>query len=88
MNSSPSFSLNAADLKEIGLGFIALVGACFFAFLLSIVTQINFGPYTALIVLLITPILHAGIKWIKDNDTGLPGEELIDALPGKTHPAD
>lgn len=84
MTPSPSFSLTLADLKEVGLGLLALVAATALSYLLSIVGSFNFGTYGPIVTIIAAPLLHLGIKWIKDNDTGLPGEEIIDSIPGRT----
>lgn len=84
MDGSPAYSFDLADLKEIGLALAALVGAVVLCFFVEIATQVNFGSYSVLVVLVVTPLLHAGIKYIKSNDTNLPDKDLIDALPGKT----
>lgn len=84
MQGSPKYSLNVADLKDLGLSLLALLAAMTLVFLLTIVAQIDFGPYSSVIVVLITGLLHAGIKWIKSNDENLSTKDLIDALPGQT----
>ena len=84
MEPSKKYALNAHDMTQVAQGYAALIGAITLVFLLAIITQIDIGPYNELLVLIITPLIHTAIKWIKDNDTGLPTKDMIDALPGNT----
>jgi hypothetical protein len=84
MTPSPSYTLNQHDLATIGWGLLALIGATILTFLISLLPNISFGPYTPLVVIALTPILHAGIQFIKANDANNPAKPLIDALPGDT----
>lgn len=76
--------MNATDWKHVGLAFLALLGACVLSFILALVPSLGLTGYGAILVLALTPVLHAGLLWIKQNDTGNPAKDIIDSLPGRT----
>lgn len=62
---SPKFTLNREDFYKIGKGLlIALAGAAL-TYLASVIGDIDFGPYTPVIVALGSVLINAGLKFLQ-----------------------
>ena len=66
-SQSRRFSLDGADLRKLGTGFlVALVGAVA-TFLSETATSIDFGMWSPFVSMAIGVVVNAIRKWIADN---------------------
>lgn len=81
-STSPSFTLNWLDVKHWGLMLFSLVAAVILSFVITLVLPSLSGSWSV-VALILTPVLHAMLLYIKNNDQGNAAASMIDALPGK-----
>ena len=62
---SPQFTLNKTDLYKIIKGACIALGGALLAYLASIIGQIDFGPYTPVIVAVGSILINAGLKFLE-----------------------
>lgn len=67
---SIKYSLNKADLLKIGKGALIAVGGALLTYLSSVITQVDFGQYTALIVAVASILINAGLKFFQGQPLG------------------
>ena len=66
MEESKKYSLNKKDAASIGRGTLYAAGGAVCVYLLSVLTQIDFGPaFTPAIVAIASVGLNFGIKYFK-----------------------
>lgn len=63
---SPKYKLNAEDLQKVGTGALIAVGGALLTYFAEIVTQIDFGAYTPVVVALSSVLVNTGRKFLKD----------------------
>lgn len=67
MEGSKRFSLNSEDTKKILIGLgVALAGAAL-TYFSSVITQVDFGPWTPIVVAGFSVVANIVRKWIADN---------------------
>lgn len=67
MDGSNRFQLNSTDVKKIFVGLgVALAGAAL-TYLSSVITQIDFGSWTPIVVALFSVGANVVRKWISEN---------------------
>ncbi len=64
---SKRFRLNTTDLRSIIIGACIAVGGALLTYLAEIVTQVDFGDNTALIVAVLSIIINTAKKAIEGN---------------------
>ena len=62
---SPKYSLNKEDLLKIGKGVIIALSGAVLTYLLQILPQIEFGPYTPIAAALLSIAINAGLKFVE-----------------------
>lgn len=68
MNSSSKFSLNSADLKKIGIGFLVALSGAALTYVSQVITSIDFGGWTPIVVAGFSVLSNIVRKWIADNE--------------------
>lgn len=67
MEGSNRFKLNSVDVKKILVGFgVALAGAAL-TYFSSVITQIDFGTWTPIVVTAFSVLANIVRKWISEN---------------------
>lgn len=73
MNSdSKRFSLNDIDWVKIGKGLLIALGGALLTYMTQIITDINFGNYTLLIMAFWSSIVNIVRKWLIDHTPKQP----------------
>ena len=62
---SKAYSLNKTDLLKIAKGANIALGGAILTYLASILGEIDFGSYTALVVAVGSILINAGLKFIE-----------------------
>ena len=62
---SKKFSWNDEDIKKILVGACIAIGGAFLTYLSSIITNIDFGDYTPIIVAIASILINAGKKFLE-----------------------
>jgi len=62
---SKKYSLNSQDVDKILKGACIALGGAVLTYLASIIGEIDFGPYTSLIVALGGIVINAGLKFLE-----------------------
>ena len=68
MEGSKKYKLNLADGKRIGLGAGMALGGALLTYIASVVSQVDFGAYTPIIVALAGILVNAGRKFLKSYE--------------------
>ena len=63
--NSKKYSLNKKDFKKIGKGFLIGFGGWFLDYLAQTITQVNFGIYEPLAIVVGGVIINLGWKYLK-----------------------
>ena len=63
MMKSKKYKLNLEDAKKIGKGALIAVGGAVLTFALGIITQVDFGQYSLVVVSISTILINAGLKY-------------------------
>ncbi len=63
---SPSFSLNSVDWKKIGIGAAVAVVGALLTYLTPVITGLDLGALTPLVVAIWSVIANIVRKWIAD----------------------
>ena len=64
---SQRYSLNAEDGKRILIGAGVAIGGALLTYGSEVVTQIDFGSWTPVVVAIWSVIVNVGRKWIADH---------------------
>jgi len=64
---SPRFSLTKEDGMKILKGAVIALFGALLTYASEIVTQVDFGTYTAIVVSLSSVLINAGYKFLKNN---------------------
>lgn len=67
MTDSPKYKLNKEDLLKIGKGAGIAAGGAFFAFLLEVLPQIDFGEISYIVIPMLSILINAALKFFKNN---------------------
>jgi hypothetical protein len=62
---SPKFTLNAEDLTKIGRGLLIALAGAVLTYLASIIGNVDFGPYTPVVVAVGSTLINAGLKFLQ-----------------------
>ena len=62
---SPQFTLNKTDLAKIGKGLVIALAGAALTYLASTIGQVDFGPYTPLVVAVGSTLINAGLKFLQ-----------------------
>jgi hypothetical protein len=66
---SPRFSLNKTDIEKILKGACIAAGGALLAYIADLIPQIDYGPYTILVVALGSVLVNAAIKFLQAQST-------------------
>ena len=61
---SKKFSLNKEDFKKILVGALVAVAGALLTYLSEVVTQVDFGGYSPMVVAILSILINAGRKFI------------------------
>jgi hypothetical protein len=67
MPDSPKYKLNKEDMLKVAKGAGIAAGGAFFAFLLEILPQIDFGEVAYIAIPMISILINAALKFFKNN---------------------
>ena len=67
MEQSTKWSLNSIDWKKIGIGAAVALGGTLLTYLTQVITSIDFGVYTPIVVSGWSILVNIARKWIADN---------------------
>lgn len=67
MNGSNRFSLNAYDLKKVGIGLLVALAGAALTYFSEVITQIDFGSWTPIVVAGFSVLANIVRKWISEN---------------------
>lgn len=65
--TSAKFSLDLTDVVALVKNGLFVAVAAFITYLINNLSSLDFGAYTVLIVPVVTLVLDAVAKWLKDN---------------------
>lgn len=64
---SKKYTLNKNDLEKIAVGAGIAVGGALLTYIAQMVTQIDFGPYTPIIVAVVSIFINSARKFLQGN---------------------
>lgn len=67
MNST-KYSLNKQDALKIGKGAVIAISGALLTYALQLITEVNFGKYTVVVVPVLSILINAGLKFIKGQE--------------------
>jgi hypothetical protein len=62
---SKKYSLNSQDIDKILKGACIALGGAVLTYLASVIGEIDFGPYTGLVVAFGSIVINAGLKFLE-----------------------
>lgn len=67
METSQKFSLNSLDWKKIGKWALIAIAGALFTYVESIITTIDFGTYTPIVMAINSVLVNVVAKWLAGN---------------------
>lgn len=71
MLTSKSFELNTKDLLVLGKGALIVGAAAVLTYVAENLTKVDLGANGIFIVPIVTVMIDAAVKWLKDNSTNV-----------------